>query len=62
MEVDDWKGSAEQEKATSRSTVESLRRELEMEGEGRAREAVELDLERERSENLQSRPPQLPGW
>ena len=57
MERDDWKRSAEQEKALSeeaRSTVESLRRELEMEGEGRAREAVELDLERERAENLQS--------
>ena len=57
MERDDWKLSAEQEKAISeeaRSTVESLRRELEMEGEGRAREAVELDLERERAENLQS--------
>lgn len=57
MERDDWKRSAEQEKALSeeaRSTVESLRRELEMESEGRAREAVELDLERERAENLQS--------
>ena len=57
MERDDWKRSAEQEKAISeeaRSTVESLRRDLEMEGEVRAREAVELDLERERSENLQS--------
>lgn len=57
MERDDWKRCAEQEKAISeeaRSTVESLRRELEMEGEGRAREVVELDLERERAENLQS--------
>ena len=57
MERDDWKRCAEQEKTISeeaRSTVESLRRELEMEGEGRAREAVELDLERERAENLQS--------
>jgi hypothetical protein len=39
MEHDDWKWSAEQEKAISeeaRSTVESLRRDPEMEGEGRA--------------------------
>ena len=57
MDCDDWKRSAEQEKAISeeaRSTVESLRRELEMESEGRAKETLELNLERERSENLQS--------
>ena len=57
MERDDWERSAEQEKAISeelRSTVESLRRELDLEGEARARGAVELELEKERSENLQS--------
>lgn len=57
MERDDWNRSAEQEKAISeeaRSTVESLRRELEMEGQARAREVVELERERERAENLQS--------
>ena len=57
MERDDWERSAEQEKALSeeaRSTIESLRRELDLEGEARARETAELDLERERSENLQS--------
>ena len=57
MERNDWERSAEQEKAISeeaRSTVEILRRELDLEGEARAREAVELNLEREKSENLQS--------
>jgi hypothetical protein len=57
MEREDWERSAEQEKAISeetRSTVESLRRELDLEVEARAREAVELEKEKERSENLQS--------
>ena len=57
MERDDWERSAEQEKAISeetRSTVESLRRDLDLQVEARAKETAELNLERERSENLQS--------
>ncbi|KAF8155719.1 hypothetical protein B0H34DRAFT_714546 [Crassisporium funariophilum] len=57
LERDEWERSAQQEKVISedaKSTVASLRRDLELESEARDREAAELDREREKSENLQS--------
>lgn len=57
MERDEWERSALQEQAISedaRSTVEALRRELELEAAARARDTAELEREREKADNLQS--------
>ncbi|KAH9478418.1 GRIP domain-containing protein [Psilocybe cubensis] len=57
MERDEWERSALQAQAISedaRSTVEALRRELELETAARARDMAELEREREKADNLQS--------
>lgn len=57
MEREEWERIALQERAIvddRTSTLEALRRDLDLEREARAREAAELDSEREKSGNLQS--------
>ncbi|KIM46665.1 hypothetical protein M413DRAFT_440265 [Hebeloma cylindrosporum] len=57
MERDEWERSAMQEQVISedaKTTVESLRRDLELESAARAREGAELEREREKADNLQS--------
>ena len=57
MERDEWERSAMQEQVISedaKTTVESLRRDLELESAARVREGAELERERERADNLQS--------
>ncbi len=57
IERDEWERVALQDKAMSdeyNTTMETLRRELELERGAREREAQELETEREKSDNLQS--------
>lgn len=57
IERDEWERSALQEQTVTeelRSTVEELRRELELTTAARASDAKELEREKEKSENLQS--------
>ncbi|TFK73530.1 hypothetical protein BDN72DRAFT_761597 [Pluteus cervinus] len=57
MERDEWEQAALQDRALAedaRSTLESLRRELEALHETRRRETQELEAEREKSSNLES--------
>lgn len=57
MERDEWERMALQEKVIAdeaKSTVESLKHDLELEREARERETGELESEREKTDNLQS--------
>lgn len=57
MEKDEWEQMAMQEKMVgdeARSTVEALKRDLELERDAREREAGQLEAEQEQSKNLQS--------
>ncbi|CAA7268242.1 unnamed protein product [Cyclocybe aegerita] len=57
MERDEWERSALQEQTVSedlRTTLEVLRRDLELESAARKREAGELEREREKTTNLES--------
>ncbi|TCD66904.1 hypothetical protein EIP91_000743 [Steccherinum ochraceum] len=57
IERDEWEGQAMQSQVVSdevRSTVETLRRDLEIEREAREHDTAELRIEREKCSNLQS--------
>jgi len=57
MERDEWERTALQEKTLSddaRSSLEAVKRDLELEKEARERLAGERDNEKERADNLQS--------
>lgn len=57
MERDEWERTALRERMAvdeAKSSLEALKRDLELEQEARGREAAELDTEKEKSNNLQS--------
>jgi len=57
IDRDEWENKAMQSQVVAdevRSTVEALRRDLEIEREAREREAMDLQIEREKCNNLQS--------
>lgn len=57
MERDEWEQMAMQEKVVTdeaKTTLESLKRDLELEREARRRDETELELQKEQSNNLQS--------